>query len=403
MQQLVILGSTGSIGKSTLRVVHANPQRFTVLALTADSNVAEMQQQCLTFRPKFAAMLNMDAALQLQQQLQSQANQSDVTTEVLAGAEAICQLAALPQADQVVAAIAGAAGLLPTLAAIQAGKRLLLANKESLVTCGALFMAAIEKSGAQLLPIDSEHNAIFQCLPTAIQQKLGAAVLEQHGIQQIILTASGGPLRRTKLAELPHISPQQACTHPNWSMGQKISVDSATMMNKGLEYIEAHWLFNASAEQLTVIVHPQSVIHSMVQFIDGSLLAQCSQPDMRVPISYALAFPHRIPSGVAAPNFSSWAELTFEAVDDQRYPCLTLAIEACASGQASTTVLNAANEVAVAAFLQRRLNFTGIYQVTREALTQLQPSEPSNVEEVLQIDQQARRVAEQIVLRSQER
>lgn len=391
-QQLTILGSTGSVGKATLAVVDANPQHFSVLALAAGSQVTELLQQCLKYHPRYVALFDPQAAQQLQQQLRER----QMATEVLAGADALCQLAALPQADQVIAAIVGAAGLLPTLAAIQAGKRLLLANKESLVTCGALFMAAARQSGAQILPIDSEHNAIFQCLPVALQQALGVASLEQHGIHQLILTASGGPLRHLAYAELAHVTPEQACAHPNWSMGQKISVDSATMMNKGLEYIEARWLFNALPQQLAILVHPQSIIHSMVRFHDGTLLAQCGQPDMRIPIAYALAYPERLSSGVVPLDFFRLPALTFEPVDEARYPCLSLAIAASQAGQAATTVLNAANEVAVAAFLRRQLKLTAIAELNQAVLDHYQPSEPETVMEVLDIDRRARRVAQQL-------
>lgn len=390
-QQLSILGSTGSVGKATLAVVDANPHSFSVLALAAGSQVPELLQQCLKYHPRYVALFDPQAAQQLQQQLREQ----QMTTEVLAGADAICQLAALPQADQVIAAIVGAAGLLPTLAAIQAGKRLLLANKESLVTCGALFMAAARQSGAQILPIDSEHNAIFQCLPVILQQALGVASLEQHGIQQLILTASGGPLRHLAYTELAQVTPEQACAHPNWSMGQKISVDSATMMNKGLEYIEARWLFNALPQQLAILVHPQSVIHSMIRFNDGTLLAQCSQPDMRIPIAHALAYPQRLPSGVVPLDFLRLPPLTFEPVDEARYPCLSLAIAASQAGQAATTVLNAANEVAVAAFLRRQLKLTEIAELNQAVLEQYQPGDPETVMEVLEIDVHARAVAQQ--------
>ncbi|WP_253307163.1 1-deoxy-D-xylulose-5-phosphate reductoisomerase [unidentified bacterial endosymbiont] len=391
-QQLTILGSTGSVGKATLAVVDANPQHFSVLALAAGSQVTELLQQCLKYHPRYVALFDPQAAQQLQQQLRER----QMATEVLAGADALCQLAALPQADQVIAAIVGAAGLLPTLAAIQAGKRLLLANKESLVTCGALFMAAARQSGAQILPIDSEHNAIFQCLPVALQQALGVASLEQHGIHQLILTASGGPLRHLAYAELAHVTPEQACAHPNWSMGQKISVDSATMMNKGLEYIEARWLFNARPDQLAILVHPQSIIHAMIRFNEGSLLAQCSQPDMRIPIAYALAYPERLSSGVVPLDFLRLPVLTFEPVDEARYPCLSLAIAASQAGQAATTVLNAANEVAVAAFLRRQLKLTAIAELNQAVLDHYQPSEPETVMEVLDIDRRARRVAQQL-------
>ncbi|VTR61736.1 1-deoxy-D-xylulose 5-phosphate reductoisomerase [Serratia fonticola] len=293
MKQLTILGSTGSVGTSTLAVVRENPDLFAIKALVAGRNVAVMAQQCIEFRPSYAAMADEQAANELRAVLA----ENGVKTDVLAGEKAACELAALDDVDQVTAAIVGAAGLLPTLAAIRAGKQVLLANKESLVTCGRLFMDAVQKSQAQLLPLDSEHNAIFQSLPESIQRQLGYSSLEAHGVSRIVLTGSGGPFRTTPMEQFATMTPDQACAHPNWSMGRKISVDSATMMNKGLEYIEARWLFNASAEQMEVILHPQSVIHSMVRYADGSVLAQLGTPDMRTPIAHAMAYPQRVHSG----------------------------------------------------------------------------------------------------------
>lgn len=393
MKQLTILGSTGSIGLSTLAVIRANPQQFAVKALVAGYNVDVMAQQCAEFHPDYAAMADEQAAHDLRRRLA----ELNLKTEVLAGEGAACELAALDGVDQVMAAIVGAAGLLPTLAAIRAGKQVLLANKESLVTCGRIFMDAVAQSGAQLLPIDSEHNAIFQSLPEAIQTRLGYASLEEHGVSRIILTGSGGPFRETALTELPKMTPAQACAHPNWSMGRKISVDSATMMNKGLEYIEARWLFNASAEQMEVILHPQSVIHSMVRYRDGSVLAQLGSPDMRTPIAHAMAYPQRVGAGVEPLDFCRIGALTFMEPDYQRYPCLQLAIEACNAGQAATTALNAANEVAVAAFLNNEIRFTDIAAVNRRVLDTLALSEPHAVEDVLAIDRQARDAALSVV------
>ncbi len=303
MKQLTILGSTGSIGVSSLAVIKANPDKFAVRALSAGHNVKLMLEQCLTFQPAYASMADEASATALRQQLAGYG----CKTEVLAGVQAACDLAALDGVDQVMAAIVGAAGLLPTLAAIHAGKQVLLANKESLVTCGRLFMDAVAQSGAQLLPIDSEHNAIFQSLPEQIQRQLGYASLSQHGVERIVLTGSGGPFRETSVSALADMTPDQACAHPNWSMGRKISVDSATMMNKGLEYIEARWLFNASAEEMEVIIHPQSVIHSMVRYRDGSVLAQLGSPDMRTPIAHAMAYPERVTSGAKALDFARLA------------------------------------------------------------------------------------------------
>ncbi|MEC5342419.1 1-deoxy-D-xylulose-5-phosphate reductoisomerase [Brenneria populi] len=391
MKRLTILGSTGSIGVSSLAVIKKNPDKFSVKALSAGRNVERMLEQCLTFRPDYASMADEACAGLLRQRLA----QHGCRTEVLSGERAACELAALDDVDQVIAAIVGVAGLLPTLAAIRAGKRVLLANKESLVTCGRLFMDAVVQSSAQLLPIDSEHNAIFQSLPEQIQRQLGYSSLEQYGVERIVLTGSGGPFRDASLAALADMSPDQACAHPNWSMGRKISVDSATMMNKGLEYIEARWLFNASAEQMEVIIHPQSVIHSMVRYTDGSVLAQLGTPDMRTPIAHAMAYPHRVKSGVQALDFCRLGALTFSAPDYDRYPCLRLAIDACNQGQAATTALNAANEIAVAAFLQSQIRFTEIAAVNQRVVERLALPEPTSVDEVLVIDRWARQAAAQ--------
>ncbi|EEQ02540.1 1-deoxy-D-xylulose 5-phosphate reductoisomerase [Yersinia rohdei ATCC 43380] len=347
MKQLTILGSTGSIGNSTLSVVRANPELFKVTALVAGRNVEQMAQQCLEFAPLYAAMSDESSAIALRQILAENGSR----TEVYSGEKAACELAALEDVDQVMAAIVGVAGLPSTLAAIRKGKQVLLANKESLITCGKLFMDEVQHSHAQLLPIDSEHNAIFQSLPEKIQRQLGYSSLAENGVARIVLTGSGGPLREIPLSQFADVTPDQACAHPNWSMGRKISVDSATMMNKGLEYIEARWLFNASAEQMEVILHPQSVIHSMVRYHDGSVLAQMGTPDMRTPIAHAMAYPQRVNSGVTPLDFCKIRELTFDTPDYQRYPCLKLAIDACNAGQAATTALNAANEVSVMAFL----------------------------------------------------
>ncbi|MER3385069.1 1-deoxy-D-xylulose-5-phosphate reductoisomerase [Pectobacterium aroidearum] len=393
MKQLTILGSTGSIGVSSLAVIKANPDKFAVRALSAGYNVKLMLEQCLTFQPAYASMADEVSATALRQQLA----EYGCKTEVLAGEQAACDLAALDGVDQVMAAIVGAAGLLPTLAAIHAGKQVLLANKESLVTCGRLFMDAVAQSGAQLLPIDSEHNAIFQSLPEQIQRQLGYASLSQHGVERIILTGSGGPFRETAVSALADMTPDQACAHPNWSMGRKISVDSATMMNKGLEYIEARWLFNASAEQMEVIIHPQSVIHSMVRYRDGSVLAQLGSPDMRTPIAHAMAYPERVTSGAKALDFCQIGALTFLAPDYARYPCLQLAIDACNQGQSATTALNAANEIAVAAFLQSQIRFTDIAAINRHVIEQLTLPEPDSVDDVLYIDRWARQAATQIL------
>ncbi|CAM3800434.1 1-deoxy-D-xylulose-5-phosphate reductoisomerase [Rouxiella silvae] len=386
MKQLTILGSTGSVGTSTLSVVRANPDAFAVRALVAGTNIKVMAEQCLEFSPQYASMADETSASELRRILKEQGSK----TEVMSGVKAACELAALDDVDQVLSAIVGAAGLLPTLAAVKAGKRILLANKESLVTCGRIFMDAVRESHSQLLPIDSEHNAIFQSLPENVQQELGYASLEKNGVSRIILTGSGGPFRELPLNELSAVTPDQACAHPNWSMGRKISVDSATMMNKGLEYIEARWLFNASAEQMEVIIHPQSMIHSMVRYVDGSVLAQLGSPDMRTPIAHAMAYPKRVAAGVEPLDFCKMGALTFSEPDFSRYPCLKLAIEASRTGQAATTALNAANEISVAAFLAGKIRFTDIAELNRQVMEKTLPGEPQCVEAVLDIDRAAR-------------
>lgn len=395
MKQLTILGSTGSIGCSTLDVVRQNPDRFSVTALVAGKNVTRMAEQCLEFAPRFAVMDDEASARELKETLKLHGSR----TEVMSGQQAACEMAALDGVDQVMAAIVGAAGLVPTLAAIHAGKTVLLANKESLVTCGRLFMEAVKNSGARLLPVDSEHNAIFQSLPQPFQHNLGYADLEQNGVVSILLTGSGGPFRETPLSELADMTPDQACRHPNWSMGRKISVDSATMMNKGLEYIEARWLFNASAHQMEVLIHPQSVIHSMVRYQDGSVLAQLGEPDMRTPIAHTMAWPERVASGVKPLDFCKLSALTFAAPDYQRYPCLKLAMDAFEQGQAATTALNAANEVTVAAFLASAIRFTDIAALNLSVLGQMDLREPQSIDDVLAVDRIARHVAEKEVMR----
>jgi len=386
MKQMTILGSTGSVGTSTLSVVRSNPDAFSVKALVAGRNVDVMAQQCLEFRPAYASMADESSTRKLRAILSEQG----INTEVLSGPDAAIELAALDDVDQVMSAIVGAAGLLPTLSAVRAGKQVLLANKESLVTCGRIFMDAVRQSQSQLLPIDSEHNAIFQSLPESVQRQLGYASLEEHGISRIVLTGSGGPFRELPLDQFSRVTPEQACAHPNWSMGRKISVDSATMMNKGLEYIEARWLFNASAAEMEVIIHPQSVIHSMVRYCDGSVLAQLGSPDMRTPIAHAMAYPRRVATDVEALDFCKMGALTFSDPDYARYPCLQLAIEASNTGQAATTTLNAANEISVAAFLNGEIRFTDIASLNRQVMEQLVSAEPTSVEEVLEIDARAR-------------
>ncbi|WGE58078.1 1-deoxy-D-xylulose-5-phosphate reductoisomerase [Actinobacillus equuli] len=394
MKKLVILGSTGSIGKSTLSVVEQNKTEYEVFGLVGGKNVELMAAQCLLFQPKFAALDDENAAKALAEQLK----QFNVKTEVLSGQKAICELSAHPEVDMVMAAIVGAAGLLPTLSAVKAGKKVLLANKESLVTCGQIFIDEARKSGAQLLPVDSEHNAIFQSLPPEAQQKVGFCPLAELGVSKIILTGSGGPFRVKPLDEFASITPAQAVAHPNWSMGKKISVDSATMMNKGLEYIEARWLFNASAEEMEIIIHPQSIIHSMVRYIDGSVIAQMGNPDMCTPIAHTMAYPKRINAGVEPLDFFKLKELTFIEPDFARYPNLKLAIDAFAEGQYATTAMNAANEVAVEAFLNERIRFIDIVNVNRTVVENIAPIQVKEIADVLHIDKLARELAEQAVI-----
>nr|WP_086939073.1 1-deoxy-D-xylulose-5-phosphate reductoisomerase [Thaumasiovibrio occultus] len=395
MRNLTILGATGSIGTSTLKVVRQNPDQFSVIALGAGSNAKAMFALCQEWQPKYAALACDKAAKELRQLLAS----TNLKIEVLEGEAGLSAIAALDEVDTVMAAIVGAAGMSPTMAAIRKGKRVLLANKEALVMSGQLFIDAAAEHGAELLPVDSEHNAIFQCLPADIQTSLGHCDLASAGISHILLTGSGGPFRYSPLEMLESVTPAQAIAHPNWSMGPKISVDSATMMNKGLEYIEARWLFNAAREQLKVIIHPQSVIHSMVQYRDGSVLAQMGQPDMCTPIACAMSYPQRIDAGVSPLDFASIGDFTFIAPDYQRYPCLALAMEACFSGQAATTALNAANEVAVAAFLNGQIRFTDIARVNHAVLDGLQAAEPTCLETILEVDRIARSHAEQKILK----
>lgn len=389
MMHLTILGATGSIGRSTLDVVRRHREHIQVVALAAHSDAERMLADCLEFQPRYAVLVQEEAAVSLRLALA----EHNVAIDVLSGPQAVCEVARLHEVDTVMAAIVGAAGLLPSMAAIKAGKRVLLANKESLVMSGALFMQAAREHGAGILPVDSEHNAIFQCLPESVQAELGHCDLAAAGIHKILLTGSGGPFRFSPLDMLSSVTPAQAIAHPNWSMGRKISVDSATMMNKGLEFIEAKWLFNAADSQIQVIIHPQSVIHSMVQYQDGSVLAQMGRPDMRTPIAHALAYPQRIASGVEALDFFSQGELTFLQPDYQRYPCLKLAIDACWAGQAATTALNAANELAVAAFLDERIRFTDIHQLCYRVVEQLSSRSTPDLDTILELDSEARRLA----------
>jgi 1-deoxy-D-xylulose-5-phosphate reductoisomerase len=387
-QRLTILGATGSIGVSTLDVVARHPDRFEVVALTGHRRLDVLEAQCRQHRPKFAVVGEPAAARALAAAL------ADVGTEVLAGPAALEQVAALAEVDTVMAAIVGAAGLAPTLAAVRGGKKILLANKEALVMAGGLFMAEVARCRATLLPIDSEHNAVFQSLPHHFDGRLS-----RSGVRKILLTASGGPFRATPVEQLANVTPDQACAHPNWAMGRKISVDSATMMNKGLEVIEAHWLFNAAPEQIEVVIHPQSIIHSLVQYVDGSVIAELGNPDMRTPIAHALAFPERIESGVDSLDLFKVAHLDFEKPDLRRFPCLELAYRALAAGGNAPALLNAANEVAVAAFLERGLPFLKIADVIAAVLDQVPCRSLADLDDVMHTDRLAREAATAAVAR----
>ncbi|MBD8575936.1 1-deoxy-D-xylulose-5-phosphate reductoisomerase [Pseudomonas syringae] len=385
-QQITVLGATGSIGLSTLDVVARHPDLYQVFALTGFARLDELLQLCVVHRPRFAVVPTTEAAGRLQEGLRS----AGLDTGVLVGEGGLCEVAAHPQVDAVMAAIVGAAGLRPTLAAVEAGKKVLLANKEALVMSGALFMQAVRRSGAVLLPIDSEHNAIFQCLPQDFARGLGAV-----GVRRILLTASGGPFRQTPLEQLQAVTPEQACAHPVWSMGRKISVDSATMMNKGLELIEACWLFDARPDQVEVVIHPQSVIHSLVDYVDGSVLAQLGNPDMRTPIANALAWPARIDSGVAPLDLFRIGQLDFQAPDEQRFPCLRLARQAAEAGGSAPAMLNAANEVAVAAFLEGRIGYLQIASIIESVLSREPVVALDELETVFAMDARARVLAVQ--------
>ena len=390
--QLTILGLTGSIGVNTLDVVRRHPDRYQVLALCAYRQVDRLYEQCLAFRPRFAVVGEAALAVQLTERLR----QAGCSTEVEYGPEALVRMASLPEVDVVMAAIVGAAGLPSTLAAARAGKRVLLANKEALVMAGPVFMRAVRESGAVLLPVDSEHNAIFQSLPMGY-----SGDMNKGGVSRILLTASGGPFRKTPTAELAHVTPEQACAHPNWVMGRKISVDSASMMNKGLEVIEAHWLFNVPAEKIEVVIHPQSVIHSLVQYVDGSVLAELGNPDMRTPIAQALAYPERIAAGVEPLDLFKVATLHFERPDDERFPCLALAYRALREGGSASATLNAANEVAVAAFLDRKIGFAAIPEIIAGTMDAVPVTTLETLQDVLEADQQAREVALEAVRRKE--
>jgi 1-deoxy-D-xylulose-5-phosphate reductoisomerase len=393
MKQIAILGATGSIGSSTLKVIRENPTHYQVFALAAAKNVESMVTLCVQWEPRYAVMHDEQAAEQLSRKLRT----AGLVTQVLSGQDGLCEIASHPDVDAVMAAIVGGAGLPSTLAAAKAGKQILLANKESLVMSGQLLIDVASRTGAQILPVDSEHNAIFQSLPAEAQSHIGRCDLTGSGVSKILLTGSGGPFRYSDIASLSGVTPEQAIAHPNWSMGPKISVDSATMMNKGLEYIEAKWLFAANKSQLEVIIHPQSVIHSMVQYVDGSVIAQMGRPDMCTPIAHCMAYPKRTPSTVSALDFTQIGELTFLAPDYSRYPCLQLAIDACFEGQHATTSLNASNEIAVEAFLNRRIGFTDIAKVNEAVVNAICAVESAHklndLDSLLALDTQVRKLA----------
>ncbi|MGB8338772.1 MAG: 1-deoxy-D-xylulose-5-phosphate reductoisomerase [Burkholderiales bacterium] len=387
MKNLTILGSTGSIGVSTLDVVARHPDKFSVVALSAHSRIDDLYKQCVRFKPKFAVMHDADNAEMLRRKI----NQTGLPTLVLEGATALEQIASLPEVHAVMAAIVGAAGLQPTLAAARAGKTVMLANKEALVMSGNILMDAVKQHGATLLPIDSEHNAVFQALPRNFAEGMGKA-----GVKKIVLTASGGPFRLADAATLARVTPEQACAHPNWVMGRKISVDSATMMNKGLEVIEAHWLFDCGADQIDIVVHPQSVVHSLVQYTDGSVIAQMGNPDMRTPIAYALAYPERIDAGVDMLDLIKTARLDFEPCDRKRFPCVELAYQALKRGGTAPAILNAANEIAVGKFLDHKLAFTAIAKLVEATLERVSVSSVHSLQDVLSADNAARRTASEL-------
>lgn len=388
MKGICILGATGSIGVNTLDVAARHPDKYKIVALSANSQVDRLVEQCEQYQPAYAVIADETAVDDLAGKLKSK----KLSTIVLSGVEGLEKIASLPEVDFVMAAIVGAAGLKPTLAAARAGKRILLANKEALVMSGQIFMDEVKKNNAELLPIDSEHNAIFQCMPDDYEKGLA-----ESGITKILLTGSGGPFRTKDKSELESVTPDQACAHPNWSMGRKISVDSATMMNKGLEIIEACWLFNTNPDHIQVVVHPQSVIHSMVQYSDGSVLAQLGQPDMRTPIAHCLSWPERIESGVEKLDLFDVAKLEFEKPDYERFPCLRLAEEAIKKGGTAPAILNAANEVAVASFLDEKLKFTDIAFIVEQTLNNVASREAVSLNEILEDDLAAREQARKLI------
>lgn len=388
MKQITVLGATGSIGLSTLDVISRHPDKYKVFALTAHVNVDEMFRQCRLFKPRYAVMNCQNSARALAELIES----ADIDTQILAGEDGLVNVSEHDSVDMVMAAIVGAAGLKPTMAAVHAGKRILLANKEALVMTGSLFMSAAKKAGAEILPIDSEHNAIFQCLPA--NYRSGMAL--KH-IRRILLTASGGPFRETPLADLQYVTPEQACKHPNWSMGRKISVDSATMMNKGLELIEACWLFDTTPDNIEVHIHPESIIHSMVEYDDGSVLAEMGSPDMRTPIAYGLSWPERIESGVSSLDLFKVAQLNFEKPDEERFPCLRLAAEAYRKGGTACAILNAANEEAVDAFLNKRIRFDQIAVLIERVMMRVESRQQADFDMIFEDDKAARVMAAELI------
>ncbi|MBU3601811.1 1-deoxy-D-xylulose-5-phosphate reductoisomerase [Polynucleobacter sp. AM-25C3] len=389
VKKVAILGSTGSIGVNTLDVIRAHPDRFQVVALTAAKQIERLAEQCIEFNPAIAVVADADGAAQLSRLLQ----EKKISTQVLYGPGALVSAVTESGCDTVMAAIVGAAGLVPALAAAQAGKRVLLANKEALVMSGDLFMQAMKAGGGELLPIDSEHNAIFQCLPDRFTKN----PLDHLGVEELWLTASGGPFRDMPITDLANITPEQACAHPNWVMGRKISVDSATMMNKGLEVIEAFWLFGLPLNQIKVLIHPQSVVHSMVRYRDGSVLAQMGQPDMRTPIAYGLAWPERIDAGVAPLNLTQLAGLSFSEPNLAQFPCLSLAFAAAKTGGTAPAILNAANEIAVAAFLDEGLPYLKIAEVVERTLNAVPSVSAGSLETILSADTKARQIASDFI------
>lgn len=389
LRQVAILGSTGSIGVNTLDVIRVHPDRFKVTALTAAKQIDRLAEQCIEFKPAIAVVASAEGAAELSQLLRDK----NISTHVLYGSDALVTAVTESGCDTVMAAIVGAAGLVPTLAAAHAGKRVLLANKEALVMSGDLFMQAMKQGGGELLPIDSEHNAIFQCLP----ERFTKSPSDHFGVEELWLTASGGPFRDVSIGDLASITPEQACAHPNWVMGRKISVDSATMMNKGLEVIEAFWLFGLALEKIKVLIHPQSVVHSMVRYRDGSVLAQMGQPDMRTPIAYGLAWPERIHAGVAPLGLAQLANLSFSEPNLTQFPCLGLAFAAARAGGTSPTILNAANEIAVGAFLDEGLPYLRISEVVERTLSALPSVAADSIELILSVDAQARQVARHVI------